>query len=725
LECRFLQRRIEYLGYIIEEGCVKPSKQKTLSVINFPKPTCVKQVQSFLGLTGYFRKFIPQYSIIARPLSNLLKNEVKFHFDEEQEHAFQQLKNILCQEPVLQLYRANAETELHTDASSQGFGAILLQRNIKDQFFHPIYYASWKTTEAESKYMSYELEVLAIIKALNKFRVYLLGITFKIVTDCQAFSLTMNKKDLCVRVARWALLLEEFNYSIEHRPGKAIRHVDALSRNPPCVMIIREDNESLITRLSKAQRSDENLKSIYEMIKHNIDSNFLLQNNILYKKDNDDLLLVVPKAMQREIIKQIHDQGHFATRKVEQLLRKEFWFTGMREKVEKVIRNCIPCILAERKSGKQEGWLHNLPKGSTPLDTYHLDYLGPIPSTKKSYAHLLVVIDSFSKFTWLYPTRSTTSEETIDKLTKQSAVFGNPRQIITDRGTAFTSHMFKQYCANENVQHVLCTTGVPRSNGQVERANRTIIPILSKLSAPKPENWYKYVEQVQQYINASPSRSTGLSPFELLIGKTMRLKDDLKLKELIDSENIKLIQEERNELRERAKKAISKIQEENSRVYNRKRKKPNIYKIGDLVAIKRTQFAPGSKLCTKYLSPYEIVTIKGKDRYNVMRVGEHEGPLSTTTAADYMKPWILTDSDISDDDPMSDTDIDKNKDINVNSRQGLITSDIMSDTEINKNKDIDVNGYQGLITSQDGRTMGSQKPMLTRARVAALRAATT
>jgi len=246
-KCRFLQRRIEYLGYIIEEGCVKPAKQKTLSVINFPKPTCVKQVQSFLGLTGYFRKFIPQYSIIARPLSNLLKNEVRFHFDEEQEHAFQQLKNILCQEPVLQLYRTNAETELHTDASSQGFGAILLQRNIKDQLFHPIYYASWKTTEAESKYMSYELEVLAIIKALNKFRVYLLGITFKIVTDCQAFSLTMNKKDLCVRVARWALLLEEFNYSIEHRPGKAIRHVDALSRNPPCVMIIREDNESLIT----------------------------------------------------------------------------------------------------------------------------------------------------------------------------------------------------------------------------------------------------------------------------------------------------------------------------------------------------------------------------------------------------------------------------------------------------------------------------------------------
>lgn len=113
---------------------------------------------------------------------------------------------------MLKLYRIGAETELHTDASSHGFGAILIQRNSEDQLFHSIYYASWKTTKAESRYASYELEVLATIKSLIKFRVYLLGISFEIVTDCQAFTLTMNKKDLCVRVARWALVLEKYNY---------------------------------------------------------------------------------------------------------------------------------------------------------------------------------------------------------------------------------------------------------------------------------------------------------------------------------------------------------------------------------------------------------------------------------------------------------------------------------------------------------------------------------
>lgn len=196
--------------------------------------------------------------------------------------------------------------------------------------------------------------MLAIIKALTKFRVYLLGISFKIVTDCQAFTLTMNKRDLCVRVARWALLLEEFSYTIEHRPGNSMRHVDALSRNP-CVLAICESNDSVTMRLSRAQRDDEYLKLIFEALKHGSYCDFEVQNDVLCKKHDDDLLIVVPKAMQREIIKRAHDKGYFAVKKVEQLLKKEFWFDHMREKIEKVIRNCVSCILSERKSGKQEG----------------------------------------------------------------------------------------------------------------------------------------------------------------------------------------------------------------------------------------------------------------------------------------------------------------------------------------------------------------------------------
>ena len=223
-KCQFLKTKMEYLGHEVENGMVNPSLKKIAAVTKFPRPTTQKQIQSFLGLTGYFRKFIENYSLIAKPLSDLLKGNQKFRFGPEQEVSFEMLKKKLSEEPVLQLYHYERETELHTDASCEGYGAVLLQKNDVDGRFHPIHYMSRKTSDAEKKYSSYELEVLAIIEALKKFRVYLLGLKFKIKTDCKAFAMTMNKKDLSTRVARWALLLEEFDYTIEHKPGNIVTH---------------------------------------------------------------------------------------------------------------------------------------------------------------------------------------------------------------------------------------------------------------------------------------------------------------------------------------------------------------------------------------------------------------------------------------------------------------------------------------------------------------------
>lgn len=139
-----------------------------------------------------------------------------------------------------------------------------------------------------------------------------------------------------------------------------------------------------------------------------------------------------------------------------------------------------------------------------------MDQLGPIPSTKKKYAHIFVVVDGFSKFVWLYPTRSTTSDEVVTRLSKQTIVFGNPRRIVSDRRTAFTSHAFRDYCEREKIEHSLITTGVPRENGQVERMNQVIIAMLTKLSLAKSDEWYKHVDRVQSIsihrIVAAPER---------------------------------------------------------------------------------------------------------------------------------------------------------------------------------------------------------------------------
>jgi len=168
-------------------------------------------------------------------------------------------------------------TKLHTDASIDGYGAILLQESDEDGAFHPIYYSSDKTSPVERRYTSYELEVLSTVKTLIKFRVYLLGIPFKIITNCRAFALTMHKKDLCVQVARWALL-KEFDYVIEHRPGKNMVHVDALSRNPLPVYMVVDEHDVLTVKFKYAQQGDSDVKKIFDAVKIGNINSFVIKN---------------------------------------------------------------------------------------------------------------------------------------------------------------------------------------------------------------------------------------------------------------------------------------------------------------------------------------------------------------------------------------------------------------------------------------------------------------
>ncbi|GBL99245.1 Transposon Ty3-G Gag-Pol polyprotein [Araneus ventricosus] len=564
-KCQFLRRRVEFLGHVVENGTVRPSVAKTIAVKKFPVPTTVKQVQSFLGLTGYFRKFIPAYSKIAKPLSDLIRSDNPFVFEQPQMEAFEKLKKLLTESPVLSIFQQGKTTELHTDASQQGYGAVLLQE-AEDGKLHPVQYMSKKTTPAEEKYSSYELEVLAVVNALMKFRTYLMGNHFKIITDCSAFQRTMDKKDLVTRIARWALLLEEFDYEIVHRSGQRMQHVDALSRYP--VAIITSD--TLTARLKRAQQEDEYTQSLRSTIGSNNDSDFFDKNEILYKYVDGRELIVVPRDMQTEIIKLAHEKGHFSAAKTEGVVKQEFFIPNLSKQVQNVIVNCVPCILTNKKSGKKDGFLNIIPKEDVPLSTYHVDFIGPLPSTNKKYQHILTIVDAFTKFTWLYPVRSTSAEDALDKLKVQQKTFGNPKRIITDRGSAFTSKAFGVYCTNENIQHFQITTGVPRGNGQVERIHRTLIPVLTKLSIADSTKWFKFVDPLQRILNSTFNRSTKWSPFELLIGVTMRNKEDLHLRDLLMEEMMEELQEQRDELRQDAKKNIQKIQAENKRTYDRK-----------------------------------------------------------------------------------------------------------------------------------------------------------
>uniref|UniRef100_W8C8Q1 RNA-directed DNA polymerase n=1 Tax=Ceratitis capitata TaxID=7213 RepID=W8C8Q1_CERCA len=633
-KCQFLRRKVTFLGYVIENSSIRPSEGKISAVNNFPLPTDKKSLQRFLGLTSYFRRFVEGYAVVAKPLSDLLRKDNKFVLQEEQLASFQQLKIALVNAPVLNLYNPKAVTEVHTDACKFGYGAVLLQKNFDDQELHPIQYMSRRTKPNEELFHSYELEALAVVEAVKKWRTYLLGIKFKIITDCNAFALTLRKREVPPRVSRWALFLQDYDYSIEHRSGSRMKHVDALSRIS-CLML----EDTLSHRLKQTQVTDDWIKAVKKALEAGPYEDFYVKRDVLFK-DPVKELIVVPALMEEEVIRMAHRQGHFSVTKTVEAIDKTFFIPKLRSKVERIVKSCVECIVITSKNGKKEGYLCPIEKEDRPLATYHVDHVGPMETTAKQYNYILVVIDGFSKFVWLYPTKNTGAEAVVDKLKQQEAIFGNPKRIVSDRGSAFTSAIFKQYCESQDIQHFLITTGVPRGNGQVERIHKIIIPMIAKLSQENASHWYKHIARVQQVLNSTPPRSTRVSPFKILTGMEMRLPQLNNIREIFDKETIAELNQVRDETRAEAKRNIEVIQEENRKSFNQRRKAENKYPINTLVAIKRTQYGTGMKLRAKYLGPYKVIREMRHGRYEVEKVGDHEGPHRTTTVAEYMKPWI-------------------------------------------------------------------------------------
>ena len=295
-KCKFYYSEIDYLGYSLSNGGVKPNRTNVEAINQFPIPKNMRELQRFIGMCSYFRKFICDFCHLAKPLQDLIKMNPKiFKFGQEQIDAFENLKSKLMGRPVLSIFTPNNDVELHCDGSSIGYGAILMQKDEKGKM-HPIFYYSKRSTEQEAKYHSFELETMAIIYALRRFRIYLLGRKFKVITDCNALKLTLNKQIVNPRISRWALEIQNFDFDIEHREGHRMQHVDALSRST--AILVLEENTFEHT-MAVYQDQDPDLEQLRNELKLSESSQYELRNGLIYKKvDKDQIRFYVPKNME-------------------------------------------------------------------------------------------------------------------------------------------------------------------------------------------------------------------------------------------------------------------------------------------------------------------------------------------------------------------------------------------------------------------------------------------
>jgi len=531
-----------------------------------------------------------------------------------------------------------ADTELHTDVSGQGFGAILLQKQ-KSGDMVPVAYFSKTTTDAEKKYHSFKLETLAIVKALERFHVYLHGRTFRVITDCNSLALAIKKININPRIARWSLAFQNYQFELVHRPGNKMAHVDCLSRNPTINAITAEDE------VMYRQLSDPKLKEIAERVELLGSKNFAIIEG--FRKHRERELFVVPESMVSSIIRIYHDDtGHVGVEKTVQGITDHYWFPNLKYKVKQYIKNCVKCLSYSIASGKPEGEMQIYEKGSVPFNTIHVDHFGPMEVTKGKFKYILVIVDAFTKFVWLFPTKSTGTDEVVKSLTVLFGWLGTPSRIVSDRGTAFTSQKFAEFVDGKNIKHVKTAVASPWANGQVERVNRFLKSTLAKIT-DDPTKWNEKISVAAQYaINNSYHKAIGSTPSQAFFGFGQRREEDKELRAMLNK--LCEIDEEyvtrRTEVQRNAQEVNRKLQEYNKLYYDKRHKKVRQYNVGDLVLVRKLQNRPGinTKLIPKFKGPYQIKAILKKNRFVVTDVPGYNvtsKPYNTILSADKIK-WI-------------------------------------------------------------------------------------
>lgn len=620
-KCSLLHTSVTYLGHIISRDGVSPDPSKIEAVVNFPTPKCVKDLKGFLGLAGYYRRFIKNFAKIAKPLNSLFKEGAEFKWEVEQDKAFTTLKHILTSDTLLQYPDFSKEFVLTTDASKEALGAVLSQGDIGMD--KPIAYASRTLNNAERNYSTTEQELLAIVWAVKQFRPYLWGRRFKIVTDHRPLRWLISLKDPGSRLTRWTIKLSEYDFEVIHRPGKSNQNADALSR----ITLAKVDvspQEILIN-----QKKEDDLKEIEQTLKQ-------------YEKDNEGYLyyidnkgrrrLIVPKENRIKIMEAYHDTpfgGHQGIDRTTDIIKERYYWKNMDKDIENYVQTCKKCN--ERKTSA----IDRAPvpmKITTPLtrpfQKVALDIVGPLPKTHAGNQYILTFQDHFSKYPEAFPLPDQKAT-TIAKIFVEEIIcrHGTPEKILTDQGTNFTSELFQEMCNLLNIEKLQTTAYHPASNGIVERSHQTIMAGLSQFIDEDQRNWDVWLPYVMMVYRSTPHSTTKYSPYYLLHGREMRLPTDWIREEIQqDLSEDDLVQEIKQRMKLANQRVIDSTQQrkENSKLQYDLKAREKKFKIGDRVLLHQPLVRRGrsKKLVKPWVGPYTVIEINSDVNITIKK-GKH------------------------------------------------------------------------------------------------------
>ena len=548
-KCQFAQPSVEYLGHTLSaEGISKGSKVE--AVLKMPPPTDVSSLKSFLGSVQFYGKFIPNLASMAEPLYRLTKKATPWKWEDEEQAAFEQLKNVLSSDQVLVYSDPNKTLILACDASNVGIGAVLVHR-YPDGSERPIANMSKTLTAAERNYSQIHKEALSIIYGLKKFYQYLYGRPFILVTDHKPLTALFGPKKgtpllAANRLARWALWLNQFDYTIEYRKTADHGNADALSRLPSGddINFNREESGEDMDMvcaikvlslqiqpvdaniLRQESQKDPVISTVMRYVREGWPSKNTETNDKVntFRKLSDSLStchgclihgsrVVIPQSLQSKVLDLLH-LGHFGMERMKQLARTAVYWPGIDAAIEMASRRCDSCGEHQNKPSKPPVHPWMLPE--KPWSRLHLDHA--INFMGKDW---LVITDAYSKYPCIHPTSSTSTRATLDLLEEDFAHFGFPHTLVTDNAPTFTSEEFQHWCKERGITHLTGAPYHPATNGAAERLVQTFKQALRKSSLPPKRALQEFLMQYRR----TPT-SCGFSPSELLNSRQLRTRID-------------------------------------------------------------------------------------------------------------------------------------------------------------------------------------------------------
>jgi hypothetical protein len=641
-KCEFSVDRVEFLGHILSKEGVSMCKSKVDAILKWPVPRTVKDVQAFLGLANYYRRFVKGFSRIAQRLTFLLRKDTPWQWGDKEDKAFQTLKIAFTTAPVLKQPDLDRPFLMECDASDYALGAVLSQEG-DDGKQHPVAFYSRKLLPAEQNYEIHDKELLAIKAALQEWRHVLLGTAepITIYSDHKSLEYFLSTKKLTRRQARWSLFLNEFNFTIKYRPGYKQGKPDALSRRPDyldskncesgpvltrkhfaqlCALTLmtQEFQPEFMTIIQKDTADDEMSKlSDTELLGKQMDR----REGIIYKEG----LIYVPKGEARlAILKARHDAlaaGHYGNQKTYELISRDFWWPGMRAYIKHYIDTCDICNRAKAKRHKPNGLLQPLPISKGPWSSVTLDFIVQLPESD-GFNAILVVVCRYTKMAHFIPCRTEidaakTAQLFIDHVFR---LHGTPDEIISDRGPQFASKFWKTFFDQLSTNIKLSTAFHPQTDGQSERTNQTLEQYLRCFIDYQQTNWHKLLTFAEFSYNNTEHSSLKCSPFFANYGYNPSL--DVKVKENGTSlapsaqEWAKHIQKVHQEL----SLILESARERMKFFADKTRQQAPSYKVGDLVWLRRKNITTArkiDKLDYRHLGPFPITRIINDVAYEI------------------------------------------------------------------------------------------------------------